>query len=263
MTRYRGSALALSTFPARAAVIASSIPFAVKTRQNKTDAIWGKVRRALNALRALALRALDALAPPRAGSRSLRTITAEMLFARSERARELQNGVEALFAYRDPLVRGLIWEMKYRLSARAITIVAECLAAHLAEEISERTLFDALSRPMLISIPASPTRATERGGDPLALVATRATALLNGLCSHAPNTLYKIRDTKPQTTLKHRAERLHNVVGSFALRDSASVRGRDVIVLDDVTTTGATFAEARRALQAAGARRIICIALAH
>ncbi len=215
------------------------------------------------ALRALALHALDALTPPRTASRALRTLTAGELFSRAERAGEIDGDIEAVFAYRDPLVRRLIWEVKYRSSPRAIALAAECLAAHLAEEIAERALFDALVRPLLMSVPASPTRAAERGGDPLALAASRTAALLTGLCMHAPHVLYKIRDLRPQTGLANRAERLRNVVGSFAVRESLDVRGRDVIVLDDVTTTGATFVEARRALLAAGARSVLCVAFAH
>ena len=40
------------------------------------------------------------------------------------------------------------------------------------------------------------------------------------------------------------------------------VEGRVCIVVDDVTTTGATFEEAKRALTTAGARAVYCIALA-
>ncbi|MDP3735474.1 MAG: phosphoribosyltransferase family protein [bacterium] len=213
-------------------------------------------------LHALAEHTLDVLAPPRAASRSLRSLTAEALLKLSPRAEKIGADIEALFAYRDPLVRRLVWEMKYRTSPRAIALAAECLAAVLAEEIAERALFGALSQPLIVSIPASPRRARERG-DPLALLASRTASLLGEMCTHTPHTLYKIRDTKPQTTLRDRAERLRNVVGSFAVRSAASVRGRDVIVLDDVTTTGATLAEARRALRAAGVRRVICVAFAH
>lgn len=224
---------------------------------------WGKVRRTAALVRDLATYALDTLAPEHPARRSLRTLTAEVLFARSERAAKINNDVEALFVYRDPLVRRLVWEMKYHSSPRAIALAADCLIAYLTEELAERALLNALAKPVLVSIPASPERTRERGGDPLALVSSRVASATSGLCTYAPYTLYKIRDTRPQTTLTSHAERLRNVVGSFKVRKDVSVRGHDVIVLDDVTTTGATFAEARRALHAAGARKIFCVALAH
>ena len=103
----------------------------------------------------------------------------------------------------------------------------------------------------------------ERGGDPLSLLASRTASLLGDICIYTPHVLYKLQDTKPQTTLTDRAERLKNVANSFAVHKDVRLRGRDMIVLDDVTTTGATFAEARRALRAVGARHIMCVALAH
>ncbi len=57
-----------------------------------------------------------------------------------------------------------------------------------------------------------------------------------------------------------RTTRLRNVTGH--MRADARVAGRRVLVIDDVTTTGATFREAARALRAAGAARVVCWAAA-
>ena len=235
----------------------------MKERQKKKGALWGKVPHAWRTLCLLAKYTLEMLAPERESSRAVHSLTAEELSAYAEPAEEIGADRKALFAYRDPLIRRLIWEIKYHVSPKAIALAAEILAADLAEEIAERALFDGLSGVLLVSIPASSSRAAERGGDSLTLIATRTAQILGGVCAHAPRALYKTRDTKPQTTLGNRAERLKNVVGSFAIREGVAVRDRDVIVLDDVTTTGSTFLEARRALRAAGARRVICVALAH
>jgi predicted amidophosphoribosyltransferase len=57
-----------------------------------------------------------------------------------------------------------------------------------------------------------------------------------------------------------RTTRLRNVAG--LMRADARVAGRRVLVIDDVTTTGATFREAARALRAAGAAHVVCWAAA-
>ena len=53
-----------------------------------------------------------------------------------------------------------------------------------------------------------------------------------------------------------------NVKGTFAVRRPGRVRGRTVLVVDDVMTTGATLSECARALKASGAARVWCLAVA-
>lgn len=57
-------------------------------------------------------------------------------------------------------------------------------------------------------------------------------------------------------------ERRQNVVGTFAIRKKRAVVGRNILIIDDVMTTGATMSECARALKLAGARRVYALALA-
>ncbi|MBX4216262.1 ComF family protein, partial [Candidatus Parcubacteria bacterium] len=54
-----------------------------------------------------------------------------------------------------------------------------------------------------------------------------------------------------------------NIQGAFAVADTATIRGASVVLIDDVTTTGATFLEARETLLAAGAKEVTALAVAH
>ncbi|MBI2405325.1 ComF family protein [Candidatus Gottesmanbacteria bacterium] len=67
--------------------------------------------------------------------------------------------------------------------------------------------------------------------------------------------LEKIRETPPQSTLKRR-ERLMNLRGAFRARPDYRP-AKTVLVVDDISTTGATLIEAARALKKAGARTVI------
>lgn len=77
----------------------------------------------------------------------------------------------------------------------------------------------------------------------------------------APTLLEKRRATAPQVGLGE-AERRHNIRGAFAVTDTAAVRRRSVLLVDDVMTTGATVNECARTLRRAGARRVDVLVLA-
>jgi ComF family protein len=115
-----------------------------------------------------------------------------------------------------------------------------------------------LELDVVVPVPRHPRRIRELGRDPVYDLARRlARALGRALDGGA---LRRARATLSQTELSP-AERSRNVAGSFRAR-RASVLGRRVLLVDDVTTTGATLAEAARTLRAAGARKVVQAALA-
>ena len=76
--------------------------------------------------------------------------------------------------------------------------------------------------------------------------------------AQAAYTLLRTRDTPAQAGL-NRAGRLHNLAGAFAV--NRPVEGRFIVLIDDVSTTGATLAEAAQSLARQGARRVEAWAL--
>lgn len=64
-----------------------------------------------------------------------------------------------------------------------------------------------------------------------------------------------IKDKVPQHTLS-RKERIENIKGAFGYTDKCDVKGKNVIVVDDIMTTGATFNECAKMLKKAGAKRV-------
>ncbi|MCF7843734.1 hypothetical protein K9M47_02450 [Candidatus Gracilibacteria bacterium] len=75
------------------------------------------------------------------------------------------------------------------------------------------------------------------------------------------NTLIRTSSPKRQVTTKTRGERLKNQHNSFkVIKD---VTGLNIVLVDDVTTTGATLSEARSVLLKAGARSVKAVTIAH
>jgi len=76
------------------------------------------------------------------------------------------------------------------------------------------------------------------------------------------NMLLRKRNTKTQTGLKDN-ERALNVSGSFAVAKGINLKGRNLLLVDDVFTTGATSSEAALTLKKAGAQAVFVLALAN
>ncbi|MDP3763096.1 MAG: phosphoribosyltransferase family protein [bacterium] len=196
---------------------------------------------------------------------ALEALSAEMLLNTLPPAELLKDKETiALFDYSHSLVKEIVWELKYNGNDRIAERLAEILYDVIRDELQDLALFEKWERPIIMPIPISDKRRFERGWNQSELLAEEVLARDDEkVFRYLPNQLRKIRHTESQTKTASRNERLKNLTDSMKVLNALAVAGECVIVLDDVTTTGSTFAEARRALRAAGAKKILCVAVAH
>ncbi|MDP2966932.1 MAG: ComF family protein [bacterium] len=76
-----------------------------------------------------------------------------------------------------------------------------------------------------------------------------------------PNSLTKIKETFPQIKLSDQ-ERKENVRGVFLIKDRELIKNKNILLVDDVYTTGATMEECAMVLKKAGAKKIIGVVVA-
>jgi len=123
------------------------------------------------------------------------------------------------------------------------------LLAPLVAECASR-----LEAPIVVPVPLSRRRLARRGYNQAALIALAATRHVR------TELLFRVRDTPSQIGLSA-AQRREALRGAFSAVPRVFA-GRDVIVIDDVMTTGATLAACANALHAEGARRIVALTVA-
>ncbi len=198
---------------------------------------------------------LDLLLPPRKTERIVLNLHFEDLERLEKRV--LIGKVESLLSYADPTVRAVIWECKYYDSSVAAQLLGRLLTNALPGICDESLSF----APLLIPIPLHPHRLKDRGYNQVERVTDIASNNTLDLVSHAPQALIRIKDTPRQTTLKRDA-RLRNMENAFEVPTPQLVTGRVCILVDDVVTTGTTLEAAAESLRRAGAREVICLALA-
>ncbi len=170
----------------------------------------------------------------------------------------------ALFSYQDPLVKEIIWEIKYKGNRTLAKSVATLLYDVIMDELQERNVFEKYETVTLLPMPTSDQRRLERGWNQAEILTSAVKALdAGGRLQYLPRELIKVRYTESQTKTTTKKERLANLQDSMQVQNPAMVSGQFVVLIDDVTTTGATLNEAKRALHLAGARSVLCIAVAH
>jgi ComF family protein len=111
---------------------------------------------------------------------------------------------------------------------------------------------------VLTPVPLGRGRLIERGYNQAGLIAWPLSLALG--IAFAPSALSRTRETRSQVGLS-RAERRANVRDAFEARPSA-VKGLNVMLVDDVATTGATISSCAEALHAAGARDVFALTVA-
>ena len=139
--------------------------------------------------------------------------------------------------YEDLAREGLL-RFKFQGAAAAAEPLGELIAQCAAERFSGA--FDVVTW-----VPVSRRRLRKRGYDQARLLAESA-----------------CRDNPAQPGLSEAAARRANVLGVYEAAETEKLRGRRVLLVDDICTTGATLAECARTLRAAGAESVACVTAA-
>ncbi len=165
-----------------------------------------------------------------------------------------------IYHYKDPMVKRAILDVKSYGNKTIANILGKALYEALSLRLGENGYSENLERTLLVPIPMTQKNIRERGWNQCIILAKALkTHDTENRFELASEVLMKIRATEDQVG-KGRRERFKNLEGCFKAR--SHVKGRNVIVLDDICTTGATLLEAKRALKEGGATNVLCIALA-
>jgi competence protein ComFC len=193
--------------------------------------------------------------------------------------RESAKWIFPVYDYRHPPIKKALWLFKYKGKKRLASVFAEIIYEKILEELSDLSTMENFNNAILIPIPLSPKRYKERGYNQAELICKELIKIDN--LRHSVdvkksfilenNILLKPKETKHQAQIENRRERLRNIIGSFAIKSDkkdtegniTKIKGRNIILIDDITTTGATLNEAKKILKHFGARKVIAFTVAH
>jgi ComF family protein len=153
------------------------------------------------------------------------------------------------------LFEGPLREAIHRVKFEGEAVLGRCLGRWLARSLPG----EAAESDLVAPVPLHPRRMRERGFNQSELLSQAVAAAAGRL--HAPRLLRKTTPTRSQTGLG-REDRRRNLRGTFSPGPGASLKGKSVLLVDDIYTTGCTVEECGRVLRRAGARAVRVVTLA-
>lgn len=111
---------------------------------------------------------------------------------------------------------------------------------------------------MVIPVPLPLKRLRKRGFNQAEVIARRFLARAGCETNLCPGALER-KFTEPQTEMKNYEARQKNIAGCFSIKNNNLTADKNIILIDDVYTSGATMKEAARVLKTAGAKKILGI----
>ncbi len=148
-------------------------------------------------------------------------------------------------------VAKLVYNLKYGGGKYLVKYMARVIADKIKEENIE---FD-----ILAFVPLNEKRESERGFNQAKLIADE---IAKELSCDSQNLLTRTRNTPYQASL-NREERLVNLKDAFEIIDKKIIKGRTILIVDDIFTTGTTINECSKILKKVGAKSVIGITFAH
>ena len=197
---------------------------------------------------------LEIVFPPSEVAKNIKNMRPEDLLKKYQKAKTPAHSfIYSIFNYKDKFIEELIWELKFYKNKD----VAKILGPIIYEKIPKE-------KYILIPVPISKTKRREKGFNQTELLCEEILKSdKESLLTYIPNLLIKIKHTKNQHDIENRKERLINLDGAFMLTKLSVVSDQNVVIIDDVYTTGATILEIKNVLEKAGAKSVTAITVAH
>lgn len=170
--------------------------------------------------------------------------------------------ITSTFSYKDECIQKIIWLLKYEKSKTSAQLCAHILLEECIHFLQDEISFGNFTYPLFMPIPLSKQRYKERGYNQCEWLITEMFKEHQLPGEKAFNILVRIKHTESQTS-KNKKERKENIQNSFSITDTSLIKNKDIILIDDVTTTGSTLREAYHTLLEAGARNIHAFTIAH
>lgn len=164
------------------------------------------------------------------------------------------DGFTSVFKYEGAVKRSLI-SLKYKF--------AYDIAYELSEIITNRLLLVSFlfsGYSLVIPVPLHKKRENWRGFNQSEIFGKKIAEFFK--FEYCNTALTKLKNQKPQTLLK-RDERLKNVKNSYEIINKSQIANKNILLIDDVITTGATIKETCKILKENGARLVWGVAIAH
>lgn len=167
--------------------------------------------------------------------------------------RNSQYKLGAAANYDHEFIKKSIWQLKYRGKAGNAILLADLLSQYfLALNIS-------LKNCVVVPIPLHLRRFRRRGFNQSELLAKYFAEKLN--LPVEKSSLARVKDTPPQAETEDWGKREENIAGCFQVLNS-NLKNKNVILIDDVYTSGSTLSEAAKVLKSNGAKQIIGLVVA-
>jgi ComF family protein len=187
---------------------------------------------------------------------------------RTNFAQHANNPIEKIFWGRMPLAsahsefyfskESLVQRLIHQLKYKGNTAIGFYMGQLMGQSILTGNRFNNIDG--LIPLPLFPDKERKRGYNQAAIICDGMSDVL-----HVPvikNNVLRQRYTDTQTK-KHRTERWQNVAGSFIIKDETTLKGKNLILVDDVVTTGATLEACGTMITTIEAVKLSIATLAH